>query len=468
MADNVTFQTTVATPPSGAVIATDDVGGAHYQRVKVDLGGDGVSSPWTGNVVDTAAEASLAILDDWDETDRAKVNPIVGQAGVQGGAGASTPLTQRVAIATDANAISAASLPLPTGAATSANQLPDGHNVTVDNASGGAAVNVQDGGNSLTVDGSVSISGAVDTELTTADLDTGAGTDTRAVVGLVGSASGGGALIPGDATNGLFVQARGTAGAAEVGTVADGTAAAPALLTKTFLEIFNGTNYDRVRGDVTNGLDVDVTRLPALVAGTANIGDVDVASIAAGDNNIGNVDVVTMPNVTLAAGTNTNEVVGDVAFNIANSGNPVLVGSSRETMADSAPANRSDTDGDVERFSTADGALFVIPTGAQIFTLHATGVQTGAQIHAAPGAGLSCYITAISFSIGAATASSVKVLNNGGSDFWGPHYLEAINGRGLHVTFPTPLKGTANTRIDVTTTGAATQTVDIQGFIAPG
>jgi hypothetical protein len=55
----------------------------------------------------------------------------------------------------------------------------------------------------------------------------------------------------------------------------------------------------QITGDATNGLDVDVTRLPALVAGTANIGDVDVASIAAGDNNIGNVDVVTLPSVTI-------------------------------------------------------------------------------------------------------------------------------------------------------------------------
>lgn len=44
---------------------------------------------------------------------------------------------------------------LPTGAATSALQLPDGHNVTVDNAGGAAAVNVQDGGNTITVDGTV-------------------------------------------------------------------------------------------------------------------------------------------------------------------------------------------------------------------------------------------------------------------------------------------------------------------------
>lgn len=76
-----------------------------------------------------------------------------------------------------------------------ANSGIDVGDVTVNNASGASAVNVQDGGNSITVDGSVSITGAVDTELTTADLDTGAGTDTRAVVGLVLGASGGGLLV---------------------------------------------------------------------------------------------------------------------------------------------------------------------------------------------------------------------------------------------------------------------------------
>jgi hypothetical protein len=50
---------------------------------------------------------SLAVMDDWDESNRAKVNPIVGQAGVQGGAGASSATTQRVAIATDANVVQA-------------------------------------------------------------------------------------------------------------------------------------------------------------------------------------------------------------------------------------------------------------------------------------------------------------------------------------------------------------------------
>ena len=50
-------------------------------------------------------------------------------------------------------------------------------------------VTIQDGGGSITVDGTV------ETELTTADLDTGAGADTRAVVGLVRAESGGGLLV---------------------------------------------------------------------------------------------------------------------------------------------------------------------------------------------------------------------------------------------------------------------------------
>jgi len=49
------------------------------------------------NAINTAVQ----IMDDWDESDRAKVNPIVGQAGVQGNTGTVTANTQRVVLATD-------------------------------------------------------------------------------------------------------------------------------------------------------------------------------------------------------------------------------------------------------------------------------------------------------------------------------------------------------------------------------
>lgn len=48
-----------------------------------------------------AIRTLLDTIDDWDESDRAKVNPIVGQAGVQAGSGNVTANTQRVVIATD-------------------------------------------------------------------------------------------------------------------------------------------------------------------------------------------------------------------------------------------------------------------------------------------------------------------------------------------------------------------------------
>lgn len=44
MADNLTTQsTTLATIPSASVIATDDVAGVHFQKIKIDVGGDGAS-----------------------------------------------------------------------------------------------------------------------------------------------------------------------------------------------------------------------------------------------------------------------------------------------------------------------------------------------------------------------------------------------------------------------------------------
>ena len=106
----------IAVPASGGAVV---VPGDATSGLKVDLGADNdvtVTGSVTANAgtnLNTSALAlesggnlagaatSLAILDDWDESDRAKVNPIAGQAGVQGGSGAVSALTQRVVLATD-------------------------------------------------------------------------------------------------------------------------------------------------------------------------------------------------------------------------------------------------------------------------------------------------------------------------------------------------------------------------------
>lgn len=70
---------------------------------------------------------ALQIIDDWDESDRAKVNPIAGQAGVQGGSGGVTALTQRTTLATD--------VALPTGTNSLGKVVPEA-------SSSGAALQV--------------------------------------------------------------------------------------------------------------------------------------------------------------------------------------------------------------------------------------------------------------------------------------------------------------------------------------
>ncbi len=64
-----------------------------------------LTDPTGADDVGTAIRTALEIIDDWDESDRAKVNPIAGQAGVAAGSGAVDALTQRCILATDDPAV---------------------------------------------------------------------------------------------------------------------------------------------------------------------------------------------------------------------------------------------------------------------------------------------------------------------------------------------------------------------------
>jgi len=81
-----------------------------------------------------------------------------------------------------------------TGLATSAKQLADGHNVTVDNSTGAAAVNIQDGGNTITVDGTVSVNSHAVTNAGTfaTQIDGSALTALQLIDDIVGAIKGSG------------------------------------------------------------------------------------------------------------------------------------------------------------------------------------------------------------------------------------------------------------------------------------
>jgi hypothetical protein len=115
MADNIAI-----TAGAGTNVAADDIGSVFYQRVKLSLGADGaaVDAVAGAGIVSTGVQrmtlasddpavASLGIIDDWDETDRAKVNIIAGQVAITAAAGAVAANTPRVTLGSDDPAVTA-------------------------------------------------------------------------------------------------------------------------------------------------------------------------------------------------------------------------------------------------------------------------------------------------------------------------------------------------------------------------
>lgn len=101
--------------------------------------------------------------------------------------------------------------------------------------------------------------------------------------------------------------------------------------------------------------DVTVTSLPALVAGTANIGDVDVLTLPAlpaGTNNIGDVDILTVPADPFGANADAASASGSISAKlrqIATTGIP-----------DASPSASTDN------ASSSDGATALTSTAQEI------------------------------------------------------------------------------------------------------
>lgn len=195
MADNI-----AATPGTGVTLASDDIAGVHYPRVKLSWGADGAAVDASASnpipVVQTgtpalptdaatetsvaAAATSLAVMDDWDESDRAKVNIIAGQVGVEGGSGTVSALTQRVVLATDV------ALPAGTNAIgkLAANSGVDIGDVDVASIAAGSNTigNTRDAGPSWTSAFGVTSAAVVSADLTTRTAVTDAPTSGQKLV----------------------------------------------------------------------------------------------------------------------------------------------------------------------------------------------------------------------------------------------------------------------------------------------
>jgi hypothetical protein len=395
--------------------------------------------------------------------------------------------------------------PIPPGANSigllGANSGVDIGDVTINNASGGSAVNIQDGGNVITVDGTVAANCTLAAETTKV-----IGTVNIAAAQSVGIAAGSNnigdvdilSIAAGDNNIGNVDIASIAAGDNNIGNVDVATVPADPFGANADAGSATGSISAKLRYLAGTG----IAGMTALPAGSANIGDVDVLSVPAPLSSTGGGTEAAALRVTIAndstgvlsiddnnsaitvdnggtfavqaacsqatASSLNAEVQGDVAHSAGVSGNPVLICGVSQNMDDTAPPNRVDAEADATRLATDwDGAIFAHPHGPQIWSYHldTSSAQTDAQVHAATGSASLClYVTDIVFSSGAATAINL-FFEEGASKVLGPYYLEAIAGRGMALHFITPKKLSANTALTLTTSAAIAHSVDVTGFV---
>jgi hypothetical protein len=411
MADNVTLNSGTG----GAVAAADDIAGVHHQRVKIEVGADGT------------AQDCLPIANAMDSTGTGI--QAVGIVGQLDDAAVGTVTENQFA---------------PVRISSARRLLVDGSGTTQPVTSNGANL-------------------ATEASLSALAGDVGDTADAAATAGSTGTLH---------AKQRLMTTQLGAIQTAVEGTlVVDGSGVTqPVSGTVT---IQDGGNTITVDGTVAV-TNAGLTELAAAINASSQV-DVNIAASGATVPVSGTFWQATQPvsgtvTANLAAGTNTNEVVGDVAHDAGVAGNPILIAGAAQDTDDTAPPNRVNAEADATRLATdRDGSLYVRTHGPQVWSYHSNGSSalTDASVHATPGAGLSLYVTDIIFSNGSTSAMNI-FFEEGASTVLGPWYLEAVSGRSIHIKFTTPKKITANTALTVTTSAAAAHSVDVTGFTAQG
>jgi hypothetical protein len=189
----------------------------------------------------------------------------------------------------------------------------------------------------------------------------------------------------------------------------------------------------------------------ALPAGTNAIGKLAANSGV----DIGDVDVTSLPNVTLAAGTNTNEVVGDVAHDAAAAGNPVQTGGYATNNIEGVTQVAA---GDLTRtVHDLNGVQVVRPhtTLEEIQSVRTTNTDgNSTSLVAAAGSGVHNYLSAITIWNSSSTDGFVDLRDGTAGSVL--YTVPAPQTGGAHITFPVPLKFGDNTAIAFDASGAIT------------
>lgn len=330
---------------------------------------------------------------------------------------------------------------LPTGAATSAAQTTAnaslatlagavaGTEVQVDIVASAAIpvtdnsgnLSVDDGGGSLTVDGTVT-------------ANAGSGTFAISAAALP---------LPSGAATAAKQPALGTAGTASADVISvQGIASMTPLLV-------NGSGVTQPVSDAGGSLTTDTPQLPAALVG----GRLDVvvgAALPAGANAIGTVTAV-----------------GAAAHDAAISGNPVRVGG-RAVAADVTAVTAGDA---VDLIADLNGKQIILPYAIpENMEYGVTAAITGtsvAEILAAAAAGIRHYVTSLTVINSHATVGTVVEIRDGTTTVIHRGYAAPVGG-GYSVSFPVPLRGTAATALNAyNITNGSNVYVSASGYKAP-
>lgn len=301
---------------------------------------------------------------------------------------------------------------------------------------GGGSLSVDDGGGSLTVDGIVAVS---------------------AVAGVVQVADNGGSL----SVDGTFWQATQPVSAAALPLPAG--AATAALQTQPGVDVGdvtvnNGAGAAAVNvQDGGNAITVDLAAAQTL-ANVTTLGT--ITNVVHVDDNAG---ALTVDGSVTAANT-----AGDVAHDAADSGNPVKTGGKAVNMDGTAPGTAVAENDRANCITDLYGRQCVETVHPNFWSAavnYAT-AQTAVELKAAPGAGLSLYITDVVASNGA-TVGNMKFGEDTAAlvDKIEVMYFAVNGGAALH--FRTPIKLTANKNFGLTSVSCTTHSVTVNGYTAP-
>jgi hypothetical protein len=199
----------------------------------------------------------------------------------------------------------------------------------------------------------------------------------------------------------------------------------------------------------------------SMVVGFARFGAMVSVPVEIARSTMGAVELNNAVNVAVR---NNLVATGPVAHGAAVVAGPVRVGARARTSQNTAVTN----DQTVDLIATTQGALttkpYAIPESDWQAPLTPITTNTSTQVRAAAGAAVRNFVTAIQFINIAAVASEIQVLD-GSTIIW-RGYAPASMNRMECIEFPTPLKGSVNTAVNVLLVTTGTNTYfNAQGYV---